>query len=112
MRWICWKMPIDQVIELQASNEARMKAKEKKPRKLFGELTNAVSAQHGEVVTITQASFGRKMRRERRATSNLPGKDPVTWVQFKDMLPAELRQTIAGEDFARFLFVFLCNRKT
>ena len=101
------KMPSVQVIELRASDHVRSQAKDKKTRKLFGELTNNVSAQNGEVVSITQASFGRKIRRDRRAGSYLPAKDATTWTSFKKMLPDELKRTIGWEEFARFLFVFL-----
>ena len=99
-----------QVVHLRALDEARTGAKDKKPRVLFKELTNTVSGQNGEVVTVTQETFGRKMRRERRASSNLPGQDPVSWTQFKALLPVELTKTIDGEDWARF--VFLCASKT
>ena len=101
-----------QVVQLRALDQARAQARDKKPRKLFGELTNNVSGQHGEVVTVTQKTFGRKMRRERRVSSCLPGQDPVSWTQFKALLPEELKKTIDGQDFARLLFVFLCAAKT
>ena len=39
-----------------ALDDARDQAKDKKPRKLFGELTNVVTGQHGEVVDISQRS--------------------------------------------------------
>ena len=95
------------MLELQASHDARLQAADKKPRKLFKELTNHVSAQNGEVVSIDQESFSRKIRRDRRANSYLPSKDASTWSQFKKMLPEELRKTIGGEPFARFTIVFL-----
>ena len=47
----------DQVIELRASHAARQQASDKRPRKLFKDLTNDVSAKNGEVVSISQASF-------------------------------------------------------
>ena len=103
---MCEKIPTVQVIHLVALDDARDQAKDKKPRKLFGELTNVVTGQHGEVVDISQDTFGRKMRRERRASSSLPGKDPLTWTEFKEMLPAELMQTINGEDFARSIHMY------
>ena len=52
------------MVQLRASNEVRTHAKVKKPRVLFKELTNVVSGQHGEVVTVTQKTFERKMRQE------------------------------------------------
>ena len=85
-------------------DDARSQAKDKKPRKLFGDLTNVVE-QQGEMVDITQDTFGRKMRRERRASSSLPGRDPISWTQFKALLPMELQQTVAGEEFTRLLFL-------
>ena len=90
---MCEKIPTVQVIHLVALDDARDQAKDKKPRKLFGELTNVVTGQHGEVVDISQDTFGRKMRRERRASSSLPGKDPLTWTDFKEMLPLTSRGT-------------------
>ena len=92
----------DQVIELRASHAARQQASDKRPRKLFKDLTNDVSAKNGEVVSISQASFVRKVRRDRRTASYLPSKDPTTWTQFKELLPAELRSTIGGDEFARY----------
>ena len=100
------------MVQLRALDEARTHAKDKKPRVLFKRLTNVVSGQHGEVVTVTQKTFGRKMRWERRASSNLPGQDPVSWTQFRALLPEELKKTIDGEEFARLMFVFLCAPKT
>ena len=51
------------MVQLRALDEARTHAKDKKPRVLFKGLTNVVSGQHGEVVTVTQKTFGWKMRR-------------------------------------------------
>ena len=74
------------MIELGAQSEVRQAANVLKPRKLFSNLVDIVSGTHGEVVNISQASFARKVRRDRRRDSGIPVKDPVGWAEFKKML--------------------------
>ena len=89
------------MVELGAQSEVRQAANVLKPRKLFSNLVDIVSGTHGEVVNISQASFARKVRRDRRRDSGIPAKDPVDWAEFKKMLPEELCKTLDGGDFCR-----------
>ena len=89
-------------MELEAIAEVRDRAGDAKPRQLFKDLTKIVATDNNEVVNVKQRHFARKMRRERRKTSNLPGTDPKTWTDFKAFLPEELTETLGGEEFARW----------
>ena len=60
-----------------------------------------MSSLGSQVVNISQASFSRKIRRDRKRDSGIPAKDPVDWAEFKKTLPEELSKTLDGEDFCR-----------
>ena len=91
-----------QVVELEALAQVRERAAGTKPRQLFKDLIKLVPSDDNEVVSIQHTHFAGQMRRERRKTSCLPGKDPKNWTDLKANLPAELAETLGGEEFARW----------
>ena len=73
-----------------------------KPAELFRYLADILAAHHLENKE-NQKSFCKKMHRDKAQASNAPNSDPESWEEFKQMLPEELTQTLAGQEFCRFV---------
>ena len=71
-----------------------------KPAQLFRYLEDIFAAHHVENKE-KQVSFCNKMYKAQ--ASNAPNSDPESWEEFKQMLPEELTQTLAGQEFCRFV---------
>ena len=72
---------------MEALAQVRERVADAKPRQLFKDLIKLVPSDDNEVVSIQHTHFAGQMRRERRKTSCLPGKDPKIWTDFKANLP-------------------------
>ena len=71
-----------------------------KPAELFRYLEDIFAAHHVENKE-KQVSFCNKMYKAQ--ASNAPNSDPESWEEFKEMMPEELTQTLAGQEFCRFV---------
>ena len=89
------------MVRLRAGAGVRSRAKYNKNAELFRYLEKIVTAQHVENME-KEKSFAEKMRKD-KANSNAPTFDPESWEEFKQMLPQELKQTLAGQEFCCFV---------
>ena len=97
-----------QAVQLRARAGVRTRAAYIKPAELFRYLKDIVAAQQVDLVMEKKESFARKMRKDKDKAVNAPTSEPESWEEFKQMLPQELKQTLAGQEFCRFL----CNIET
>ena len=92
----------------RAVGGVRSRAAYIKPAELFRYLKDIVAAQQVDLVMEKQESFAKKVQRDKAKDSNAPTSDPESWEKFKQMLPEELKQTLAGQEFCRFV----CDTET
>ena len=90
------------MFRLWAVGGMRTRAGYIKPAELFRYLADILAAHHVENKE-KQKSFCKKMHRDKAQASNAPNSDPESWEEFKQMLPEELTQTLAGQEFCRFV---------
>ena len=95
------------MVQLRAVGGVRSRAAYTKPAELFRYLEDILAAQHVENMEKKE-SFCRKMYTDKAKASNAPTSDPESWEKFKQMLPEELKQTLAGQEFCRFV----CDTET
>ena len=92
-----------QAVQLRAVAGVRSRAAYIKPAELFRYLKDIVAAQQVDLVMEKQKSFAKKVQRDKAKALNAPTSDPESWEEFKQMLPEELTQTLAGQEFCRFV---------